>query len=131
MKVLWDYVTPHSDNPVAKWLNGLSKRDRDRLCHKIDYVLGADMELAVKTKALAGPLKGYRHLYKIRAAGDSALRLIVCLGPSDKSGEVTLLFGAEERDRKYEPRNALEVAEARRQELLRNPGLRRKHEFGD
>lgn len=85
---------------------------------------------------------GSRHIKEIVIGGNIALRLLLCRGPikmqyeHPKSGngnnppigtapEFTLLFGAEERDGKYIPANAVQIAEAFRERVINNSDDRR------
>jgi len=74
--------------------------------------------------ALAGPLRGSPHLYKIKVNGNVASRLFLCKGPIDMDAEYTLLLGEFERDDEL-PEGTLEKAEAYRQEIIANPKERR------
>lgn len=61
------------------------------------------------------------HIKKIRIGGKVAVRLMLCKGPIDNLNEFTLLAGAIEKDRKLIPKNAEQIAELRRQEILVDP----------
>src|SRR5271165_1740162 len=116
MRTLRDYLKANGHNDIQEWIDVLSKKDRIRLEHKLDYVAATEFDLVLGTKALAG-LKRHPHIYKLRAMADSALRIMLCRGPVDMSAELTLLLGVEERDFKYEPRDAPALAAARRAEV--------------
>lgn len=76
---------------------------------------------------LAGPIKNYAHIYKMRINGRVALRPLLCKGPINNDQEFTLLKGATEMDRKLEPRNAPDIAVVRRGEILLNSARRCNH----
>ena len=124
MRLLWDFVKVNGRNDIQEWVEALSKADRIRLEHKLDYVAATEFSLVLKTKALAG-VKHHGHIYKLRVMRESALRLMMCQGPIDMPGELTLLLGAEERDFKYVPRDAPALALERRDEVKKNPEQRR------
>jgi hypothetical protein len=126
MRKLWDFLHVNGNNDVQDWIDRLSRPERIRLEHKLDYLVSAEFALILRTKALAGPLIGYRHIYKLRVMSSAALRLMLCQGPHDLASEITLLLGAEERDSKYVPRDAPKTADSRRVLLKENPRLRRQ-----
>jgi len=76
---------------------------------------------------LEGPIRGHPHIYKLKIGGKIRLRPLLCKGPIDNNKELTFLMGATERDYKWDPPNALVVAEARRQEIISNPERRCNH----
>jgi hypothetical protein len=76
---------------------------------------------------LAGPLKGYPHIYKIKINGRVALRPLLCKGPVNMESEFTLLKGAFEVGGKWQPPSAPSDAVTRRQTVERNPNRRRDH----
>ena len=120
---LYDYVDASGTNDFARWCGGLQRPDLARLNRKLRMLADNGPELG--PKLLAGPLKGYAHIYKIRVEGRVALRPLLCKGPIDNDHEFTLLKGASERDRKFVPPNAPDVAVARRQEVIDDPDSRR------
>ena len=65
-----------------------------------------------------GPIRGFRHIYKLKIGGKVRLRPLLCKGPIDNENELTLLMGATERDYRYDPFNAPSTAENRRQEIM-------------
>jgi hypothetical protein len=71
-----------------------------------------------------------RDIYRMKVKGNKGqvqLRPMVCKGPFILDAEYTLLCGAIERDRKLNPRNAIERAQDNRATLIENPD-RRRHE---
>ena len=120
---LYDYVDNRGISDFESWSRTLEKRDRARLSAKLRMLETAGPELP--PQLLAGPIKG--HIYKLRINGQVALRPLLCKGPINNDEEFTLLMGAIERDRKLEPRNAPDIAERRRQEILNNPTRRCNH----
>jgi hypothetical protein len=68
-------------------------------------------------------------IYKIKLHGNKGhvqLRPLLCYGPFDVGSELTLLFGAIEKDNTLDPKNCLEKANENRSTLLREPGRRRR-----
>ena len=76
---------------------------------------------------ISGPIKGHPHIYKIKLGGRLALRPLLCRGPINNNAELTLLIGATEKGFQWEPRNAPETAEVRRQEIMNNSQRRCDH----
>lgn len=122
---VYDYVDSRERNDFEAWSKGLEKPDRARLSQKLRMLetVGSDLP----PQLLAGPIKSYAHIYKLRINGRVALRPLLCKGPINKDEEFTLLLGATEVGRKWEPRNAPAKAETRRQEILRDPTRRCNH----
>ena len=120
---LYDYVDAGGDNDFAPWCRGLQRPDLARLNRKLKML--ADNGPDLGPKLLAGPLKGYAHIYKIIVNGRVALRPLLCKGPIDNDHEFTLLKGAFERDREWDPANAREIAVDRREEVINDSNGRR------
>lgn len=74
---------------------------------------------------LAGPIKHYAHIYKMKINGQVALRPLLCRGPIRNDEEFTMLKGATEVGWKWNPSNAPVIATERRQEVMDNPSHRR------
>lgn len=66
-----------------------------------------------------------RKIKKIRVNGQVALRPLLCLGPIHNDQEFTLLVGAFEKGGEFDPRNAVEMAADRREQVVQNPSVRR------
>lgn len=118
-KAVYDFVDIKGRNVVTEWLDGLDKVMRARMQSKLEVLLRVDTELPPKllTDTKENQIK------ELRVCSKEALRLLLCKGPAPqlKEKEFTLLFGAEERDNKYAPRNALAFAERNRQLVLADP----------
>jgi hypothetical protein len=71
---------------------------------------------------------GQANIFKLRVQGNPKLRPLLCKGTVDNDTEFTLLIGAFEIQWEYEPKNALEIAVARRKELLNDSSKRCEHE---
>jgi hypothetical protein len=123
---LFDYLDSHGRNVMQDWADNLpmQKRDRGRLDSKIDMLAIAGDDLP------PGLLQNTRcrHIMEIAVNGQVALRPMLCRGPFAMQREFTFLFGAVERDRKYEPKDAPERGEANRLDLLADEEKRCEHE---
>ena len=122
---LYDYIDERGINQFEQWSRGLESGDRAKLHRKLKAL--EDTEPGLIPGLLSGPINGYPHIYKLRIGGKVRLRPLLCKGPIEKDSELTLLMGATERDWKWNPHNAREVAVARRQEILNNPERRCIH----
>jgi hypothetical protein len=118
---LYDYVDERGVNDFKAWSRGLQKPDLARLNSKLDILR---REPSLPPQLLAGPLDG-TPIYKLRINGRVALRPMLCKGPVNNDAEFTLLLGAEERDRRLVPLDAVSRAEQRRQRVIGNPQERR------
>jgi hypothetical protein len=118
---IFDYVDLREINTISIWLNNLQKPERARMDRKIEALRdngpNLSSELLSDTKS--------RNIKKIRLNGRVAPRLLLCRGPIEMDRESTLLFGAVERDRKFVPKNAVELAEENRDQVIANPTTRR------
>lgn len=136
---LFDYIDEKEANVITSWLKGLPKPQLAKVNSKIvslrqngDQILPGFVTDAV----------GSKFIKEIVIGGNIALRLLLCRGPikmqyaPSKSGngnkppigtapEFTFLFGAEERDGRYVPDNAVQIAEAFREQVIGNPDDRR------
>lgn len=122
-KSVYDFVDAKGRNVIAEWLSGLDRAMKGRARAKIDVLLTAEDGLPPKmlTDTKLPQIK------ELRINSKEALRILLCKGPDPKTknDEITLLFCAAERDKKYVPRDALERAEENRKLVLQNPELYR------
>ena len=122
---LYDYLDNRGDNDFASWSLTLQTRDRAKLSQKLRMLENVGSDLP--PELLAGPIKDYAHIYKMRINGQVALRPLLCKGPINNGQEFTLLKGASEKDRKLIPPNAPAIATTRREEILVDPKRRCDH----
>ena len=123
---LYDYVNSKGINEIKAWTERLEKQQIALLNQKFDMLEQHGIDL------LTGLVTNTRlnQIFELVFRGRVALRPLLCLGPTkDREGrynrEFTILFGAKEKDKKYEPKNALEQAEKRRQEVINTPNSKR------
>jgi len=137
---IYDYVGAADDNLIKVWVLSLPKKYRAKVNAKVNLLAQYGDETL---PGFVTPAVGSGTIKEIVIGGDRALRLLLCRGPMDigrngatgKNGktspwaapEYTLLFGAEERDSRYVPHNAVRQAEARRQVILKDPKRRVPH----
>ena len=116
-----EYVTLE----FSEWRDSLPKMERARL----DEKMRAIERMGFGVNCLKGPLTGYRHIYKIRIQGPTlALRPLLCRGPQDKLHEFTMLVPMLEVGDEDVPSRAKAEAEARRQQIERDPRRRVRYE---
>jgi hypothetical protein len=118
-KRVYDFVDAGGQNLIDLWLSGLDKFMFGRVLMKLDMLLRVELDFPPKfvTDTRIPQIK------ELRVSSKQALRILLCKGPDPKlkNEEITLLFGAAERDSKYVPRDALERAEKNRHLVLQNP----------
>lgn len=117
---------------VRTWRDNQQVPQRIQFDEKLDSLASAGPELL--PGLIAGPLrikgKGkFPHIYKLQMGGKIRLRPLLCRGTKDFNAEVTLLIGATERDGQFEPLNAPEKADSRRQEILDDDTFRQPYIF--
>jgi hypothetical protein len=110
-------VDARGHNVIADWLSGLDTKMCARMKAKLDVLLRAEGDLPPKMLTDTN----LPQIKELRVNSKEALRLLLCRGPGQKMAEITLLFGAKERDSKYVPNNALALAEANRQLVVSAP----------
>jgi hypothetical protein len=128
-KRVYDFVDSGGRNVISEWLLGLDKALVARVESKLDVLLTAEDDLPPKmvTDTALTQIK------ELRINSKEALRILLCKGPdpSAKNEEITLLFGAAERDKKYVPKDALARAEKNRQLILQDPNAHRNRRMPD
>ena len=121
---IYDYLDVRGQNPIEAFMReAIEARERAKLIARIQAlhssgfsILGSNMLTDTRE----------RHIKEIRVNGQVAVRMLLCRGPVDGRREATLLFGAFERDSRYVPEDAPELAEGLRQEVAEDPKRRRK-----
>lgn len=123
---LWDFKDPRGHNVIKEWGERQTTKDQAKLDQKFDRLGQLDFELALGTKLLAGPIKNFRHIYKMTIHGQVQLRPMLCKGPQDLEREYTLLVGAIEKDFRLTP--SAGVADSNRTVLVAHSDRRGPHE---
>jgi hypothetical protein len=124
--LLYDYVDGNGRNVFKDFTLCLETKELAKLNRKLEML---EKEPELPPGLLVGPLKGFPHLYLLKIKGDVQVRPFLCKGPAHRNREFTLLFGAYEKDSKYIPPNAWELAEANRLKVEADPIKRRcRHE---
>lgn len=126
--VLWDYVNKKGDNEFEKWTRKeLELVQIRKLNSKLDM-------LRVQGNFLSSQILSdtdATHIKKLRIqAGNVAMRPLLCKGPNkaedgDFEREFTLLCGAKEIGDNFDPKDALERAMERREDVIKNQETRR------
>ena len=139
---IYDFVNDKNENEISEWLKKLPTKQRSIVAAKLELLKRYGQETL---PGFVTPAVGSRSVQEIGINGERAIRLLFCRGPFETrqhgskikqhrpsvgaSPEFTLLFGAEERDRKYVPRNAVQQAERRRELVIANNERRVEHVF--
>ncbi|GEM_PF-575803 len=122
---LFEYLDHRGVGVVEDWKRGKDKDIIARVDRKLDLLNqhGSDLPPGL----LAGTKS--RHIDKLRIFGKGVtVRVLICRGPINPRDEFTVLFIAQEKDRKLIPKDAESRAEQRRQEILINAERRRRYE---
>lgn len=122
---LYDYLDAGGKNDFEAWCRTLQKGDLGKLNAKLKML--EDHGLGLLPQILAGPLRGYPHIYKLKINGRVALRPLLCKGHIDNDSEFTLLKGAFEVGGEWDPRTAPSEAVTRRDEGLADATRRCPH----
>lgn len=118
---IYDYMDGDK-NTIRVFMASLQSNERARLQTKIDALKENGFGL-LGSHLLTDTKKS--HIKEIRVNGKVAVRLLCCRGPIGNQ-ELTLLYGAFERDKVYIPKNALAIADRLRQLVVEDPQKRRK-----
>jgi hypothetical protein len=108
-----DYLSHRGSNEIREWIDSLPMNAQVKIDRRISY-LEATRNFEPQ---YVSALKGYDGIYELRIACSGVqYRPLGFYGP--ERGEFTILIGAVEKDGKLEPRNAAEVAQKRREEVV-------------
>lgn len=126
LRTFRDFLEVGGTNAIREWLDGLPIQAKARI-NALLLRLEVDAPLQMPyTRALVGPCAG---LIELRVkAGNVQYRPLMCFGPGSK--EVTILFGAEERNDRLVPSSACEIA-LKRKELIGDGERTCEHDFGN
>ena len=126
MAIIWHYIDRDGRDVVTEWASSIPKRQLGKLQNQIDRL--ALYGSALKPLPLSDA--GQPPLLKFKIHGDVELRPIIWQmieAPRAEDEEFVLLAGAIEVSWKYVPLNVLEIAEYRRQELLKDENRKARH----
>lgn len=124
---IYAYIDSRDISVVEQWARDI-KRDKDllaRLNQKLDMLEKHGSDLP------AGLLAGtkFKHVDKLKIYGrKTTWRVMICKGTQSPEFEFTLLYVAQEKDRKLIPPDAYKRADDNRREIISNPERRRLHE---
>jgi hypothetical protein len=123
---IYCFVTHRWENIIRQWLHAekVTKTQIADFQAKIDAYERGGPDL--NPGLIEGPIA--KKIYKMKVKGRKGhvqLRPMVCYGPLGDV-EVTLLFGAIEKDSKLRPENCKEQARANREILIADPRRRRR-----
>jgi len=121
---LYDYVDRHGRNPIKDWSRRLEKGYLAKLNDRLRKLRQVGMDML--PLMLAG-VRGHPHLYKLKMTGRVTLRPLLCRGPINMEREFTLLVGAFEQNRRFDPPSAPDDADQCREEITEDPSRRTPH----
>lgn len=122
---LYDYIDLRGMSVYERWAKDADKKMRARVNQKLDLLErhGPDLPPGL----LAGTK--FKHVDKLRVFGPGVTwRILICKGPIANEHEFTILFVAQEKDRKLIPEDADRRADDNRKEIISDPERRRIHE---
>ncbi len=124
--VIYEFVDGRGQGVVSNWLQESQDPDLTaRVDQKIDLLEGNGTDLP--PGLLAGTK--HKHVDKLRIFGKkTAWRIMVSKERLEKTFAFTMLFVAQEKDRKLIPKDAFDRAESNRLELHDNPNRRQIYE---
>ncbi len=123
---IYCFLTHRWENIIKAWLES-EKITRTQIAYfqaKIDAYENGGPDL--NPGLIEGPVA--KKIYKMKIKGNKGhvqLRPMVCYGPV-ADAEVTLLFGAIEKDFKLRPENCKDQAQTNRETLIADPRRRRR-----
>lgn len=123
---IYCFLTQRGENIIREWLDAerVTKTQVAIFQAKIDAFERGGPEL--NPGLIVGPVAKNIHKMKIKGhKGHVQLRPMVCYGPFGEA-EVTLLFGAIEKDSKLRPETCKERAHDNRETLIADPRRRRR-----
>jgi hypothetical protein len=125
---IYEFLDTRRIGVIEKWRKGVDKAMLARLHQKLDM-------LSAQGSALApGLLAGtdYPHIDKLRISGPGvAWRVMICKGTVNNDKEFTILYIAQEKDRKLIPQDAYKRANDNRETLIADPSRRRIYDWNN
>lgn len=121
---LYDYVTDKGTNDFKNWTEKLQKTQRAKLNLRLDMLKDKGSELF--PQILTGT--DTAGIQKLRVPGKVQLRPMLCKGPINHEKEFTLLHGAIEVQNKLKPKNADQIADKRKKDVIKDKTRRIEHE---
>lgn len=124
---IYAYIDSRDISVIQEWARDI-RYDKDllaRLNQKLDLLERHGSDLP--TGLLAGTK--LKHIDKLKIYGrKTTWRVMVCKGPINNEFEFTLLYVAQEKDRKLIPPDAYNRADDNRKEIISDPTRRQIHE---
>jgi hypothetical protein len=129
---IYCFVDHRNQNVIREWLRDekVQKAQIATFQAKIDLYERSGPDLTPGFIS-DGPVA--KHIYKIKIKGHKGhvqLRPMACYGPhKNKDNEITILFGAIEKDSKLVPQNCKEKAQENREVLIADETRRRREQL--
>jgi len=120
MTRLWDYLCTPGRSKLRAWADEekLDVRERAQLNQKLDMLERVGFDTACRLSFVSGASSDFNQIFKLIVMSQRMLRPILCRGPADAQDEITLLYGALEKDSELKPPNAAERADHHRRCLI-------------
>lgn len=122
---LYDAIDERGVNRIVNWTRQLEASHRAKLNQKLDMLQRFEFNQMRASKVLHGPINKTKHIYKIRAQSNVAMRPLICRGPIVDAEEYTLLQGAFEKGNVL-ARSDISKAETNRLAIIASPHFRRQ-----
>jgi hypothetical protein len=122
---LFDFVDTRGRSIVKEWAKNQDDAMKARVNQRLDILERHGPSFG------AGILAGTRHKHidKLKVYGKGVTwRIMICKGPISNEFEFTILYIAQEKDRKLIPKDADKRADQNRTEIIANPERRCEHE---
>jgi len=124
---IYAFLSSEDKTVIQEWARDI-KGDKDllaRLNLRLDLLERHGSDLP--PNMLAGT--SFRNVDKLRIFGrNQTWRIMLCKGPINPNFEFTLLYAAQEKDRKLIPRDAYHRADQNRLAIIENESRRKLHE---
>jgi len=122
---LYDFLDTRGRSVVKEWARTQKDEMKARMNQRLDTLERHGPELP--SGMLAGTRQ--RHIDKLKIYGPGVTwRIMICKGPINNEHEFTILYIAQEKDRKLIPQDADRLADERRAIIIADPERRCDHE---
>jgi hypothetical protein len=125
---IYEFLDARGKGVIEEWLDTVDDDMRARFHQKLDLLAehGPDLPPGL----LAGT--NYKHIDKLRIFGKGVTwRVMLCKGPISNETEFTILFIAQEKDRKTIPKDADRRADNNRRIIIADSSRRRLYEWNN
>jgi hypothetical protein len=122
---IWVFIEPDGTNEFYKWREKMPPKQVAKMDDRITKLSQSGLQLL---PLILAPVKN-SGLYKLKVHGNPQLRPLLTRGPLDNNSEFTLLQGAREISSQFDPLNAVDLANAKKDRLLLDDSLRTEYKI--